>query len=193
MFMPRLCYLKLSVVLLCTSDTGRIFKIQSTVANHTTGQSAVPFPSITMVCATTFEPSSVYHYLYSTVATACLPALTLHRRRMQGHHVILLEVYQIPPRLQRSRVSQPIQVIPFLPHGPVRTLTMFPAYAPSLYPTYYTDCRKWVIYLVASKGVEGLVSPTTCQRASNQVVGTRKREGGELQGRAAAALILRLM
>jgi hypothetical protein len=147
-----------------------------------------------MVCATTFEPSSsVYHYLYQTVATACLPALTLHRRRMQGHHVILLEVYQIPPRLQRSRVSQPIQVIPFLPHGPVRTLTMLPAYAPSLYPTYYTDCRKWVMYLAASKGVENLVSPATCQRASNQVVGTRKREGGELQGRAAAVLILRLM
>jgi hypothetical protein len=125
------------------------------MADHilSTDRSAVPFLSITMVCAMTLETSTyIYHLPYPTVTTTCLQFLTLHRRRMQGYHVILLEVYQITSRLQRPRVSQPVQVIPFLPHGPVRTLTMLSSYAPRIYPTYYTDCCKRASHLARSKG-----------------------------------------
>jgi putative component of membrane protein insertase Oxa1/YidC/SpoIIIJ protein YidD len=89
--------------------------------------------------------------------------LTLHCRRMQEYHAILLEVYQVPSWVQRPRVPRPLQVIPFLSNGAVRALQSFRHTSPAT--QRYKRCCP------AHKGGEDLVKPS-CQSHWDQVIGS---------------------
>lgn len=93
-------------------------------------------------------------------STRTLQNLTLHRRRMQGHHDVLSQMHQIAQRLQRSRVSRPLQIIPFLSHGSVRTDVPFVICC----QPWSTQCPIGIGNQAApsSKGAADLVEPT-CQ------------------------------
>jgi hypothetical protein len=54
---------------------------------------------------------------------------------MQRDHAIIPEVHQIAPRLQRSRVPQPFQILSLVPNGSVRALLLFFIQIP---PNLYT-------------------------------------------------------
>jgi hypothetical protein len=117
----------------------------------------------------------------------CQQNLTLHRRRMQGYHALVLEVHQITPRLQRPRMSQPLQVLPFLSDGSVRTYALS-SYAlhlcphpVSLAPPIETACQA---------REQRAVTPA-CQSPCNQVLGIIKLNAREQRGTLAPLPIVR--
>lgn len=80
-------------------------------------------------------------------------------------------MHQVASRLQRPRMSQPFQIIPLLPHGSVRTTSLFVIYSQPR-PTYYSIGPSYDA-LSSSKREGDLVIPT-CQSSLNQVVGSLK-------------------
>jgi hypothetical protein len=138
---------------------------------HPTGPSAVPSPSITMVRSTrsTPRPSTTDP---QNKRTKYLQSLTLHRRRMQRNHVILLEMHQVSSWIQRPRVSQPFQIVPLMSHGPVGGLfSLSYVLWPSLHVTSKTNhTLDW-----SSKG-EGGSCDTDLSCVLDQVIGKPRLE-----------------
>lgn len=117
----------------------------------------------------------------STVAAKHQPSgrpqqLTIHSRRMQAHHGIVPQMHQIPPRDKRPRMSQSIQILPFLPNGAVRTGAFLCPITPALRPhtlRLHPDipCLKPPFSIFQAREGKGLVIPP-CQSDFDRVFGT---------------------
>lgn len=112
--------------------------------------------------------------------------LTLHSRRVQGHHAILPQVHQITPWNQRLRMSQPVKVIPVLSDGSVRTGPVF--LSTERIPSHGDpfSCHKPHSLLKAREG-RGACH-TDLSKLSNRVVGNLGQFAAVRQGRDAALI-----